>query len=98
MKKKTTMKTSRAVRRLALVLALILALSAFVSAEKAPAPSPRDTLKSALLAALSARQTLVEAPAEGLEEFSDGTVRYIPCTLATAPPSPPTAAGRNMTC
>ena len=74
MKKKTTMKTSRAVRRLALVLALILALSAFVSAEKAPAPSPRDTLKSALLAALSARQTLVEAPAEGLEEFSDGTL------------------------
>lgn len=72
--KKTTMKTSRAVRRLALLLAILLTLSVGALAQKAPAVAPRDTLKSALLSALAARQTLVELPADGLEEFSDGTL------------------------
>lgn len=72
--KKTTMKTSRAVRRLALLLAILLTLSVGTLAQKAPAPAPRDTLKSALLEGLAARQTLVTLPADGLEEFTDGTL------------------------
>ena len=72
--KKTTMKTSRAVRRLALLLAILLTLSVGTLAQKAPAPAPRDTLKGALLEGLAARQTLVTLPADGLEEFTDGTL------------------------
>ena len=53
--KKTTMKTSRAVRRLALLLAILLTLSVGTLAQKAPVPAPRDTLKSALLEGLAAR-------------------------------------------
>ena len=67
------MKNTRALRRLALVLALILALSVFVSAEKPPA-QPRERLKAALLDGLAARQTLIELDADGLEEFTDGTL------------------------
>ena len=63
--KKTTMKTSRAVRRLALLLAILLTLSVGTLAQKAPAAAPRDTLKSALLAGLAGAWLCMGAYAAG---------------------------------